>query len=95
MKLCGIELKQCLEENVWKWKSLSSVQLFATPWPGACQTPLSMEFSRQNTGVGNCSFSKGSSKTWDRPQVFCIAGGFFTDSATREAQNPLEETEYL
>ena len=28
------------------WKSLSRVQLFATPWPGACQAPLSMDFSR-------------------------------------------------
>ena len=26
---------------------LSCVQLFATPWTVACQTPLSMEFSRQ------------------------------------------------
>ena len=25
----------------------SHVQLFATPWTAACQTPLSMEFSRQ------------------------------------------------
>ena len=27
-------------------KSLNHVQLFATPWAVACQTPLSMEFSR-------------------------------------------------
>ena len=27
--------------------ALSCVQLFATPWSVACQTPLSMEFSRQ------------------------------------------------
>ena len=49
----------------------------------------------QNTGVGNHSFARGSSQTWDRTQVFHIAGGFFTDSATREAQNPLEENVYL
>ena len=30
-----------------KWKSLSRVWLFATPWTTACQAPLSMEFSRQ------------------------------------------------
>ena len=33
-----------------KWsevKSLSHVQLFATPWTVACQAPLSMGFSRQ------------------------------------------------
>ena len=29
-----------------EWKSLSCVQLFVTPWTIACQTPLSMEFSR-------------------------------------------------
>jgi len=28
------------------------VQLFVTPWPTACQTPLSMEFSRQNYWSG-------------------------------------------
>ena len=28
-------------------KSLSRVQLFATPWSVACQAPLTMEFSRQ------------------------------------------------
>ena len=35
----------------WKWKvkvkSLSRVQLFATPWTAAHQAPLPMEFSRQ------------------------------------------------
>ena len=33
-----------------KWKSLSRVQLFATPW-----TTQSMEFSRPETGVGSLS----------------------------------------
>ena len=37
--------------NAWKWKvkmkSLSSVQLFVTPWTAAYQAPLSMGFSRQ------------------------------------------------
>ena len=28
---------------------------FGTPWTVACQAPLSMEFSRQDTGVG-CHF---------------------------------------
>ena len=32
---------------VSEWQSLSHVQLFVTPWTVACQTPLSMEFSRQ------------------------------------------------
>ena len=31
----------------WKWKLLSHVRLFATPWTVACQTLRSMEFSLQ------------------------------------------------
>ena len=30
----------------WKWKLVSRVWLFVTPWAVACQAPLSMEFSR-------------------------------------------------
>ena len=36
-------------------KSLSPVQLFATPWTIARWAPLSMGFSRQDTGMG-CHF---------------------------------------
>ena len=32
----------------------------------------------QNTGVGSHSILQGSSQPRDRPQVSCIAGGFFT-----------------
>ena len=43
--------------NAWKWKvkvkSLSCVQLFATPWTAAYQAPLSMGFSRQGGGKNN------------------------------------------
>ena len=42
-------------ESEVKVKSLSHVWLFATPWTVAHQAPLSMGFSRQNTGVG-CHF---------------------------------------
>ena len=42
--------------NAWKWKvkgkSLSSVQLFATPWTAAHQAPPSMGFSRQEYWSG-------------------------------------------
>ena len=42
--------------NAWKWKvkgkSLSRVQLFATPWTSAYQAPLSMGFSRQEYWSG-------------------------------------------
>ena len=37
--------------------------------------------------VATC-FSRGSSPPRDRTQVSCIAGGFFTIRATREAQQP-------
>ena len=39
-------LDSLLKEVERKWKSLSCVLLFETPWPIACQAPLSMEFSR-------------------------------------------------
>ena len=42
--------------NAWKWKvkvkSLSHVQLFATPWTAAHQAPLPMGFSRQEYWSG-------------------------------------------
>ena len=42
--------------NAWKWKvkvkSLSCVQLFATPWIAAYQAPLPMGFSRQEYWSG-------------------------------------------
>ena len=40
---------EVLRERV---KSLSRVQLFATPWTVACQAPLSMGFSRQESWSG-------------------------------------------
>ena len=42
--------------NAWKWKvkvkSLSHIQLLATPWTAAYQAPLSMGFSRQEYRSG-------------------------------------------
>ena len=42
--------------NAWKWKvkvkSLSCVQLLATPWTAAFQAPLSMGFARQESWSG-------------------------------------------
>ena len=35
-------------------KSLSRVQLFATPWTVAYQAPPSMGFSTKSTGMGCC-----------------------------------------
>ena len=71
-----------LTSNNLKWNLLSRVWLFA-----ARQTILSMEFSRPEYWSGeDFSFSKGSSQPRDRTQVSCIAGGFFTSWATREAR---------
>ena len=43
-----------VNKQKWKWKSLSGVRLFATPW-----TTQSVEFSGQNTGVGSCFLLQG------------------------------------
>ena len=59
-----------------KWKLLTCVRLFATPWTSSCQ----------NTAVDSLSFSRGSSQPRDWTQVSHIAGGFFTKWATREAK---------
>ena len=40
------------------------------------------------------SFSRGSSQARDRTQVSCIAGGFFTSWATREALNIKHRSKY-
>ena len=53
-----------------------------SPW----NSIQSMEFSSQNTGMGSFSFARGSSQPRDQTQVSRIAGGFFTNWATREAQ---------
>ena len=66
-----------------KWKSLSGVQLFATPWTVARQDPLSMEFSSILEWVG-IPF-RGSSQPRDRTQVSHTAGGFLSIWTTREA----------
>ena len=70
-------------EHYWakgKWKSLSCVQLFATPW-----TVQSTEFSRpEYWSEVSFPFSRGLSQPRDQTQVFRIAGGFFTNWATRE-----------
>ena len=53
--MCGCK-SWTIKKAVSEWvKSLSHVQLFATLWTVAYQTPLSMGFSRQDTGVG-CHF---------------------------------------
>ena len=51
-----------------KVKSLSRVQLFATPWTVAHQVPLSMEFTRQEYWNG-LPFSSPGESSWPRDQT--------------------------
>ena len=70
-------------------KSLSCVQLFATPWTVAYQAPQSMEFSRKEYWSGSPFPSPGDlPKPGIEPASLtspALAGGFFTTSATWEA----------
>ena len=69
-----------MQETKFNWsevKSLSRVQLFATPWTVAHQAPPSMEFSRQEYWSGLPFPSPG-----DRTLVFRTAGRRFTVWAT-------------
>ena len=75
-----------LSFSKWKWKLLSCVQLFATPWTVACQAPLFMEFLRI-LEWGAIPFSRESSQPRDRIQVSHISGRFFAIWAT--SRDPL------
>ena len=70
-------------------KSLSHVQLFATPWTVALQAPLSMGFSRQEYWSGLPLLPPGVlPNPGTEPASFMspvLAGGFFTTIATWEA----------
>ena len=74
---------------------LSRLPLFASPWTVACQAPLSMGIlqARILEWVAVPS-SRGSSQTRDGTQVSFIAGGFFTDRATREASIKIDLLRY-
>ena len=66
----------------------SRVRLFATLWTVARQAPLSMRFSRQNTGVGCHAPLQGMFLSEIEPTSLtspASAGGFFTTSTTWEA----------
>ena len=65
---------------------MPDVWRFVTPWTVAHQTPLSMEFSRQEYWSWVAiPFFRVSSPPRDPTRVSCIAGRFFTVWATREA----------
>ena len=68
-------------------QSLSRVQFFVIPWTVTHQAPLSIRIlqARILKWVAMLS-SRGSFQPRDRTEVSCIASGFFTICATREAQ---------
>jgi len=66
----------CIHKGIlkWRWKSLSHVQLFVTPW-----TIQSLELEWVAF-----PFSRDSSQPRNQTGVSCTTGGFFTNWATRE-----------
>ena len=74
-------------------KSLSSVQLFATPWTVAHQDPLSMGFSKQENWSGlPCPPSGALPGPGTEPVSLmspALASRSFTTSPTWEAPHPL------
>ena len=54
-------------------KSLNPVRLFVTPWTVACQAPLSVGFSRQDTGVGCYSILQGIFPTRDQTSISFVS----------------------
>ena len=69
-----------IEKRKWKWKWISCVQLFETPWTvhGIFQDRI-LEWVA-------FPFSRGSSQPRDQTRVSHLAGRFFTSWATREVQ---------
>ena len=70
-------------EKERKWKSLSRVWLFATPW-----TNYTVHGILQARILEWVAYPISSGSSWSRNQtrVSCIAGGFFTNWAIREPQ---------
>ena len=71
-----------LKSLIWKWKSLSSVRLFATPMDYMVHAIIQARILEWEA----FPFSRGSSKPKDQTQVSHIAGRFFTSWAKRKAQ---------
>ena len=69
---------------------ISHVQLFATLWTVARQSPLSMGFSEQEYWSGVPCSPPGESEEGIKPSPPvspALAGGLFTTGATREASS--------
>ena len=70
---CMCVSRSVVSYSLW-FHGLKPTRLFC-PWNSSDRIPKWVAIS----------FSRGSSQPWDRTQVSCIAGGFFTIWATREA----------
>ena len=84
---------------IWEYQKLSSSKIYVSESrsvlsyslrPHGLYSPWNSP--GQNTGVA-FPFSRASSQPRDQAQVSCIAYGFFTSWATREAQNICYTTE--
>ena len=76
-----------------------SVQLFVTPWPVACQAPLSMEFSRQEYWIelpfpdpGNLPDPGIEPESSASPG---LAGGFFTTAPPEKAHHLISPEQFF
>ena len=81
----SITSKKTKIESQVNLKSLSSVQLFATPWTVARQAPLSIKFSRQEYWSGLLCPPPGDLHPGMEPAYPAsptLASGFFTASTT-------------
>ena len=72
----------CIIEWRWKWKLLSPVQLFATPWSVCIVHGIPQARILEWVAF---PFSRGSSQPRNQTRVSCIAGGFLTNWVMREA----------
>ena len=77
--------------NAWKGKlkrkSLSCARLLATPWTAAYQAPLSMGFSRQDTGVGCHCLLRISALRQPKSVSVAYTQSFLTDTQSPDDQH--------
>jgi len=52
LKRLALTFRPVSEQAIRKWKYLSHIQLFVTPWTVSCWAPLSMEFSKPEYWTG-------------------------------------------
>ena len=74
------------QNDVLCWLAAQSCLTLCNPMD--CSPPgssLHGDSPGRNTGVGCFALLQGTFPTWDQTGVSCIAGGFFTSWATREA----------